>query len=75
MPRRCLIAGDLGPVRYPAVYQVARAGLRICMSHMHKRKERCERSRPRREPRDGGVLRPGLGSSISPADVHRAKSY
>jgi hypothetical protein len=33
-------AGDLGPRRYLAVYQVAREGLRICMSRAHKTRTR-----------------------------------
>jgi len=44
--------------RYLAMYQVARAGLRICMSQTHKTKDTRERSRPRQEPRNGGVINP-----------------
>ncbi len=40
---------DLGPVRSLAMYQVARAGLRICMSRAHKRRTRVS----------GDMARPG----------------
>lgn len=34
------------PVRYLAMYQAARAGLQICMSRTHKRKDTCGRIWP-----------------------------